>query len=101
VTRYTHKFGSYYLEDEHGNILLMTNQVAVAYAEQGFTLLKHGSANDVLAYVKDLESKGAKALFGPIVVATFPRGYPVEKLNRLLDTSGYMEVLLQELEEAP
>lgn len=100
MIRYVLKFGSYYLENENGEVLLMTDRVAVAYDNESFTLLKHGALDQVMVYMKGLEARSPE-LSSSIVVATFPRNYPVENLNRLLDTSGYMRFLIQGLEEEP
>jgi len=80
--QYTHEHGSYYLI-ENGNIRLMTDQVSVAYGEKEGTILKHGSLEGVQAWWKS-RRHAAEPLFGPVTIATFPRGFPVAEINRLI-----------------
>lgn len=81
---YTHEHGSYYLI-EHGSIRLMTDQVAIAFAEKDLQVLNHGSPESVLSWWRS-RRPSAEFLFGPVSVATLPRGFPVEDLNRIIGT---------------
>jgi hypothetical protein len=80
---YTHEHGSYYLI-ENGNIRLMTDQVAVAFAEKDLNILKHGSPEAVHKWW-DARRPSAELLFGPVSIATFPRGFPVDHINRIIE----------------
>jgi hypothetical protein len=81
---YTHEHGSYYLRSESGHsIRLMCDQVAIAFAEKDLTVLKHGRPEDIQAWWKERRHE-AEPLFGPVSIATFPRRFPVEELNKII-----------------
>jgi hypothetical protein len=82
--QYTSEFGSYYLIED-GNIRHMTDQVAIAFAEQDLCVLQYGPPADVLAWWAR-RRPSAEFLFGPVSVATLPRNFPLEDLNRIIGT---------------
>ncbi len=96
---YTHEHGSYYLI-ENGNIQLMTDQVAIAFAEKELTVLKHGSPESINTWWSN-RGPAAEMLFGPVSIATFPRGFPVKELNKIvfdfrrLDASSLIKLELE------
>lgn len=95
---YTHEHGSYYLR-EGSTIRLMCDQVAVAFAEKDLQVLKHGSPESVQKWWQK-RRLAAEPLFGPITIATFPRGFPVEEINRIVERRRLDAPSLVELETA-
>jgi hypothetical protein len=103
LPKYVYEHGSYYLYDHEsgqrvGDILLMTDQVSVAYDTETFTMHKHGSYIKVLKWWENLKGKSLE-LARDITIITFPRGMPVDEINKILEMSGYMKLLLQKLEQ--
>lgn len=98
MSHYELKWGSYYLLEDHKNlrgehdIILMTDQVAIAFDAETNTMLKHGAPDAVKKWMADNKDK-TPGLFADIQVMTLPRGMPVDEINRVLSTSGYIGVL--------
>lgn len=92
---YTVEYGSYYLRRENGDVALMTDQVAVAYDVDSYAMMKHGSPDQVLAWHRENAPKLRH--IAELAVVTFPRGFDVEELNRVLSTSNYLGYLLPKL----
>jgi len=93
---YSLEFGSYYLKDEHGNVLYMCDQVAFVYDQKLGCLLKHGSPEDMMKWWREGKKKAA-GLFEDIRVMALPRGFDVEEINRCLTTTGYVGLLARRL----
>lgn len=104
MSHYTFEHGSYYLREDHKSlrdeheIILMTDQVAIAFDSVTNTMLKHGAPADVKKWMADNKNK-APGLFADIQVMTCPRGMPVDELNRVLSTSGYMSMLRKKIDD--
>ncbi len=97
-SHYTLEFGSYYLRDNRTNtITLMTDWVSFAFDAVTNTMLKHGAPVDVKKWMADNKDK-APRLFADIQVMTCPRGMPVEELNKVLSTSGYIKILREKID---
>jgi hypothetical protein len=101
TSQYIHEHGSYYLM-HHGNVRFMCDQVAIAFAEKDRTVLKHGDPKSIWDWWQENRQKYS-LLFGTVSVATLPRGFPVEEINRILDfgridASQTVKAELQELE---
>jgi hypothetical protein len=86
---YRREFGdyAYYSGIIEGKLQLQFRTPNVAVLLDGFTgtLLKHGRPEAVRGWLKKYEGT---PLFPDLVVAEFPRDYPVAEINRMLDTSG-------------
>ena len=85
---YRREFGDYAFyagtTPENARLQFMCSQVAVLLDGFTGTLLKHGRPEDVRGWLKKYEGT---PLFPDLVVAEFPRDYPVAEINRMLDTS--------------
>lgn len=92
MNHYTLEWGSYYMRDQWGNILLMTDQVAVAFAVKDGYLLKHGRPEDVLKWW-ERNRNVALDLFGELAVATLPLKFSVEAINQALDFKNVKHIL--------
>ena len=99
--KYEIKDGSYYLM-RGTEIVLMTDQVAFAYDDtigpESVVMHKHGNPQ----YVKDwmVKTNREMATAGVdwrIKMVKLPRGFPVEVLNRVLDTTGYLMFVLRDI----
>jgi len=81
---YTFEHGSYYLfKGTTNHPSLMCDQVAVAFAEKDLTVLKHGRPEDIQQWWRESREQ-AEPLFGPVSIATFPRRFPVDELNKII-----------------
>lgn len=96
MSAYTVEYGSYYLRRENGDARLITDQVAMAFDTESFCMLKHGSPEQVLAWHRENAPKLRPTT--EVAVVTFPRGFDVEVINRILSTSGYLRFVLASLE---
>lgn len=110
----THEYriehGSYYFYAD-GQMRFMTDEVAILFDRECGTLLKHGRPELVEAYRDQaLQKVGAAVESGATDLAgadllnsgwTLITGkFPVEELNRCLDTSGYVLRLYQQCLDA-
>jgi hypothetical protein len=95
MAKYTKEFGSYYLKNETGEILLMTDQLSAVYDQDTFTLFKHGSPESCLSYAKKVNEKSCGII---AVVVTFPKSLDPERFNHMIHTSGSLKFLLEELQ---
>lgn len=92
MNHYTLEWGSYYMRDQWGNILLMTDQVALAFAIKDGYLLKHGSPEGIFKWWKR-NREVSLPLFGELAVATLPPKFSVEAINKALDFKNVKHIL--------
>lgn len=69
----------------------MLGQVSMAYDPDTFTLFKHGGLKDMEKWAETTKSLGIK-----VNIITFMKGCPVEEINRVLSTSGYLRYIINE-----
>lgn len=69
------------------------DRVAVAYDPETFTLFKVGSEEMVDRWVAKVNRTGTI----PVAKAVFLKGFPVDTINCLLTTSGYLRKVIEEL----
>lgn len=92
--RYSLEYGSYYLYadyPDHNAVVLVTDQVAMAYDPDTFTLLKHGSPSKVEEWAEAGRNYGLE-----FNIITFSKDFPVEEINKVLSTSGYLKYVINE-----
>lgn len=83
-------------------VAFATNQVAIGYTTFGGEILfnKHGIPENVNAWAEKTRKKylesGLSDWAEEIKVVVFPEGYDLEKINRILSTTGYLGILLRE-----
>lgn len=96
---YELRFGSYYLVDERGSILFMTDTVAICFSRDDpiWTLHKHGSPDTVVEWyestVANYRAHGLDDIADSL--ALIEGKFPVDQLNRALDTTGYVKKLVK------
>jgi len=97
--KYSSEFGSYYLRSENGEIIFMTDEVSVLFDSDGYVLLKHGRPEAVESYRKKMvDAYNKSGLQDYVKGLTILTGkFAVDDLNRILDTVGYIEVLLKKI----
>jgi hypothetical protein len=99
MSHYTLEYGSYYLREDHNNaIISTTDQVAIAFDATMNVMLKHGPPEHVMQWWEENKKK-APGLFDDIQVMKLPRGAPVEEINRVLSTAGYIGVLRKKIDD--
>jgi hypothetical protein len=102
--QYVFEHGSYYLVEvnyetgERLETLYMCDTVSVAYDAESYSMRKHGSPERVHAWAKEERQKMLKAGLADwaknLCVVDFPRAYPVENINKVLSTTGFLRFLL-------
>ena len=102
VCKYELKDGTYFLTDaETGEVLREMDEVAIAFtiSDAMWTLHKHGSTELVQRWhdrtVKKLRDAGFDDLADEM--AMISGKFPVEELNRCIDTTGYIGVMVKKL----
>ena len=110
--RYEKRFGSFYLMGEPGlggreQIIRMTDSVAIAFdlsmRDDGHAILiKHGDPAFVNEYVQTYRQKLLKdgsefavGIAAAIRSITLPADFDVDEINRCIQNSGYLHVMLQ------
>jgi hypothetical protein len=92
---YRLEYGSFYLYENYDadpyRMVLMTDEVAMAYDPDTYTMFKHGTPEHVREYVETAKKSGII-----MNIITFSKEYPVEKINKVLSTSGYLRYILNE-----
>lgn len=91
---YKLEYGSFYLYADYVDRTEMVNMmdtIAMAYDPDTYTLLKHGNPTMVQEWVKKFESFGMKAN-----IITFTKEHPIDEINKVLSTSGYLRYVLNE-----
>lgn len=97
---YTKIDGTYNLVDEEGETLFSTKEICVGYSDSpdcGVVMHKHGSPVNVEKWLGDTREKliGAGHLDMANefkMIKSFE--FPVDELNRVLDTTGYLGIYL-------
>lgn len=84
---YSLEHGSYYLKTESGQIRFMTDEVAIAFSAQELILLKHGRPEDVARWLSWAANQNT--IFGRLII--LQGKLPIDVLNRILDTTGYLK----------
>lgn len=110
--QYTVIAGSYYLFDmdskpnpitKERNIILMTDEIAIAFDGSDGTLHKHGSPENVSNWLttakKKLQDAGHHGMASDLLMMSGQ--FPVEEVNKCISTSGYAKVLYQKLATLP
>jgi hypothetical protein len=105
MARWFLEHGSYYLKDPDEKIgllgpriLMMCDQVAVAWSKQEHCILKHGSPESVKEWLRKKHHE-VEPLFPDVVIVTFPPKFDPEEINRAVESGWYLEKLLERLEK--
>lgn len=92
--RYRLEYGSYYLYADYGDyetLVQVCDQIAMAYDPDTFTLLKHGSPSKIDEWITCVRHYEI-----PVNVITFAKEFPIEEINKILSTSGYLKYVINE-----
>lgn len=104
--------GSYYLFDldskpnpitKEREIILMTDQIAIAFDRSDGTLHKHGNPKNVELWRTQAIEKFRKAGFDDMAndLIIMIGQFPLEEINKCISTSGYCKTLYEKLNTLP
>lgn len=106
---YEIRHGSYYLiqktkpmpaiNPDGERILSMCEQLSIAFDPVNGHMWRHGSVESVATWVEQWRAKviaGEDPLWY-VEVLTFPRGYPVDEINKCLANRSYIGVLYKQI----
>ncbi len=103
MSRYEIRHGDYVLLNEQtGSIISSTSEVSVLFTvdENGYAIMhKHGNPKWVEKYMVDAVAKYREAGFDQLASEhkMFTGKFPVDALNRLIDTTGYATKFVRDL----
>jgi len=99
---YKKEHGDYaYYPFEGGHLQFMSPDIAVAYTTENdgtVVMHKHGRPELVDAWIKDMRDRNAENIFGPILKIE-SSAWEVEELNRVINNTGYLGVMLKRMNE--
>ncbi|MGD1524676.1 hypothetical protein [Vibrio owensii] len=103
MTKYEMRNGDYVLVCQNTkNIVLSTHEIAVLFTVDQDTVVfhKHGNPQNVSEYMSQAVKKLRDAGFHEMADSykMYSGKFPVEAINRLLDTSGYAAKFVREIE---
>ncbi len=84
--KYSLENGSWYLKDGQGTIILMTDELAVAYDSETMTMLKHGDKELVQKYVDKMRKAGMLNTN----ILLFSKSSPVDEINNIVLNATYL-----------
>jgi hypothetical protein len=92
---YAIKEGRYFLQIE-GIEKVVGEQVAIAFDLDTWVVLKHGAPSLVVDWVRDAKRQFLKVgnLYNAAQLTVISGAIPVEELNKIVSTSGYLEHFL-------
>lgn len=105
---YKMEHGSYYLYNtdkpvnsitKKYDIVTMCDEIAIAFDKESFTLLKHGSPENVNKWYQTARAKYIEAGFEDMAQAlvVIQGAFPVEEVNKCLSHSGYIQKFWEKL----
>lgn len=105
---YTYESGSYYLKEElqlktplSNDIIFMTDEVAILFDAESFTLMKHGRPETVQEWYNDAKAKceGKQDVYDLLIkpLVMLIGKFDVDELNKVINNSGYVERFYREL----
>jgi hypothetical protein len=86
------------LKDKWGRILHVCDTIAFAYDPDLFVLHKHGAPDLVQAWLDHANQKLSKVPEKDrfqLAMLVVDKRVPVEEINRVLDTSGYLRIFIE------
>lgn len=101
--QYEIRHGSYYLIQKTRTsiinpvgeeILLMCDQLALAFDPEHLVMWKHGSVEIVEAWAQHHHTESFA-----VAVLTFPKGHPVDEINACLKNSNHFQALYEKISE--
>lgn len=96
---YQKSFNEYRLiDDETGDALFSSEEIAVAFDKKCWTMLKHGPASNVESWMLETRKKYLEAGLNDIaadLTIISSKDWEIEELNKILDICDYIERFYQ------
>jgi len=101
MTHYEMDGSVYLLKDENGRTIYGCDEIAIGYSDDGHDAILHKHGSKELVEKWAIQTRNAYLKHGiedlAMEIKVFSGIIPVDKLNRILDTTGYLGIYLKEI----